>query len=120
MKYYIHTDNNKLNGHGICKTSDSSIEVTEEIYNDYSQNPLKYTLKDNKVIPNPNIESEITLQNNLEKITQIENKLKTLDEKRIRAICENEIKDTQTGETWLDYYNKQIINIRKELKEIKA
>ena len=55
MKYYIHTDNNKLNGHGICKTSDSSIEVTEEIYNDYSQNPLKYTLKDNKAPEPPKI-----------------------------------------------------------------
>jgi len=41
-----------------------------------------------------------------------------LDEKRVRAMCEPEIKDEQTGETWLDYYNAQIVELRQELAEL--
>lgn len=42
-----------------------------------------------------------------------------LDIKRIRAICEPAIKNEATGETWLDYYNSQIIALREELKGLK-
>ncbi|MCD8378249.1 MAG: hypothetical protein LUB59_05625 [Candidatus Gastranaerophilales bacterium] len=41
-----------------------------------------------------------------------------IDEKRIRAVCEPEIKDKATGETWLDYYNNQIVELREKLQEV--
>jgi hypothetical protein len=44
--------------------------------------------------------------------------LKELDEKRIRAICEPSIKDETSGETWLDYYNLQVQNLREELSNL--
>ena len=46
------------------------------------------------------------------------NKLYELDKKRIRAVCENEIKNSETGETWLDFYNAQIVCLRNQLKEM--
>lgn len=45
-------------------------------------------------------------------------KIKELDEKRIRAIAEPELKDSSTGETWLNFYNAQIADLRKQLSEL--
>lgn len=50
--------------------------------------------------------------------SKILNELDILDKKRIRAVCEQEIKDIKTGETWLDYYNAQIAKLRLKLEEI--
>ena len=52
-------------------------------------------------------------------IDSYESYIKELDFKRIRAISEPEIKDELTGETWLDFYNSQIIAYRKQIQELK-
>lgn len=44
------------------------------------------------------------------------NKITELDLKRIRAICEPELRED--GTSWLEYYTKQIVNLRNQLKEI--
>ena len=49
---------------------------------------------------------------------EIEEELETLDAKRIRAVCEPSIKDESTGETWLDYYNSEIVALREELSSL--
>ena len=49
---------------------------------------------------------------------EIEQQLLELDSKRIRAICEPSIKDEETGETWLDYYNSQVMTLREELPNL--
>ena len=51
-------------------------------------------------------------------IQKIKSELAELDSKRIRAICENETKDAETGETWLDYYNNQIRELRSQLASL--
>ena len=50
--------------------------------------------------------------------SEIERQLLELDTKRIRAMCEPSIKDESTGETWLDYYNTQVAQLRKELNSL--
>ena len=52
-------------------------------------------------------------------INSLESKIKEIDFKRIRAICEPENKDEKTGKTWLEYYNTQIFDLRKKLQELK-
>ena len=52
-------------------------------------------------------------------INKINEELSELDIKRIRAICEPEIKDEETGETWLDYYNSQILSLREQIQQLK-
>ncbi|MBQ8168682.1 hypothetical protein IJZ97_04615, partial [bacterium] len=48
------------------------------------------------------------------RIEEIQEELKTLDQKRIRAICEPyELRED--GKTWLEYYNEQVILLREEL-----
>jgi len=41
-----------------------------------------------------------------------------LDKKRIRAICEPSVKDASTGQTWLEYYNLQVQDLRNQINEL--
>lgn len=47
---------------------------------------------------------------------QIEKQLEELDKKRIRAVCEPSMK-TET-QSWLDFYNEEIKQLRKSLANI--
>jgi len=51
-------------------------------------------------------------------LEELDIKLNEFDLKRIRAICEPSIKDETTGETWLDYYNAQIHEIRSQIQTL--
>lgn len=55
----------------------------------------------------------------IEDKNMILSKLEELDAKRLRAICEPSVKDDATGQTWLEYYNEQIVNLRRKLSEVK-
>lgn len=57
-------------------------------------------------------------QEKLNKKNGILSKINEIDLKRIRAVCEPSIKDKTTGQTWVEYYTSQIINLRKQLEEI--
>ena len=63
-------------------------------------------------------EEEKEEQENQQEKVALKSKLEELDTKRIRAICENEIKDETTGETWVEYYNSQVIELRKQLNNL--
>ena len=87
------------------------LEVSEEIFDDFNYNPNKYYFKKTLKVK----ENYIDVESQIKKIQEIKKQLKELDEKRIRAICEPSIKDETSGETWLDYYNSQILILREEL-----
>ena len=53
-----------------------------------------------------------------ETINEILSQISLTDAKRIRAICEPSVKDADTGETWLDYYNSLIRDLRQKLWEV--
>lgn len=121
MKYYIYVQNNSLKGAGCARCLNEeiqNIEVTEAICKDYISDNEKYIYSEEKIIPNPNYEKILKERNKSEKISKIIEKLNELDSKRIRAVCENQIKDSQTGETWLEYYNSQANKLRNELQAI--
>lgn len=48
--------------------------------------------------------------------TDIMTRINEIDLKRIRAICEPEMKDET--QSWLDYYNSQILELRNRLLEV--
>lgn len=52
------------------------------------------------------------------KITQFRAEIEELDKKRIRALAEPQLKDEATGETWLEYYTKQIQALRAEISAL--
>lgn len=59
--YYIFVENNELNGCGQAQCLDEdiqNIEVSEEIYNAYMEDNLRYIWNGTEVIPNPDYEQE--------------------------------------------------------------
>ena len=49
---------------------------------------------------------------------EVKEQIDDIDKKRVRAICEPSVKDETTGETWLDYYNAQIHEIRSQIQTL--
>lgn len=121
--YYIYKENNEITGSGQAKMiSDGvvNIEITKEIFDDFSTDSRKYILQNDNIVPNPDY-AEIKRKDNIQnQIIELTDKLEILDKKRIRAVCEDEIKDEKTGETWLDFYNAQVYDLRIELKSLEA
>lgn len=121
--FYIFVENGMLNGCGECRCFDDdtiSFEVQEGMYNDYLANPSKYIFKDDKIIENPDYTEVKARSLVLDEIEQIKLELNSIDSKRIRAVCENEVKDSKTGQTWLDYYNEQVFQLRERLNALEA
>ena len=122
MKYYIFVNKDgKLNGCGQCEQLTEGVinaEVTKTVFNSFIEEPLRYIYKDGKITENPNYENEKQIYFIQERINKIYSEMAILDNKRIRAVCEDEIKDEKTGETWLDYYNSQIYDLRIELASL--
>lgn len=54
------------------------------------------------------------------RIAEIHRVLDELDSKRVRAMCEPELRDAEAGETWLEYYNNQIKELRTELNSLEV
>jgi hypothetical protein len=120
--YYIFIENEKINGCGQCPITNEEIknfEVSKEIFNEFIKDTDKYIWNGENVIENPNYDKLKENQAKEARIEEITILLKELDEKRIRAVCEDEIKDETTNETWLDYYNGQIYELRTELNSLK-
>ena len=119
--YYIFVENKKINGCGSCKCLNKDIlnfEVSKEVFENYKTDPLKYIFEDNKIIENPNIEKERQQTQSIQNLEKLKSELNELDKKRIRAICEDEIKDTSTGQTWLEFYNKKVVELRNKINNL--
>ena len=54
----------------------------------------------------------------LQEIETINKIINCIDSKRIRAICEPSVKDEESGQTWLEYYNAQILELREKLQTL--
>lgn len=101
---------------GSIKTGFQKVE--KDMADDIKTNPDKYRninsllvdISDTEEYKKYLQEKEVAIRK-----AEIEKQLSELDSKRIRAICEPSVKDKTTGETWLDYYNKQVLKLREEL-----
>jgi hypothetical protein len=54
--YYIFIENNKINGCGECECLNDdiqNIEVSEEVYNSYAEDNLKYVWNGSEIVENP-------------------------------------------------------------------
>lgn len=121
MTYYIYIENEKINGTGqalLQKENCQNIEITQDVYNSYIDDPDKYTWNGTEIVKNPEYESIIHEKEIQDAKAKIMEELEILDKKRVRAICENEIKDSQTGQTWLDFYNNQVLALREKLNSL--
>ncbi len=121
MTKYLFIENGKINGGGEISRLDTeikNIEVDDITFQNYIDEPNKFIYQNGKIVQNPNYEKQTKqLQINNE-ISQLKSQMDELDKKRIRAICENSIKDEQLNQTWLDYYNNEAKNLRTKINEL--
>lgn len=120
---YIYVENENIIGSGEVECLNNeilNIEVTEELYNDFKNAPDKYIYMNKNVIVNPDYKTKKAQENIKNQIEEIKTELNNLDTKRIRAVCENEVKDSETGQTWLEYYNEQVLELREKLNSLDA
>ena len=113
MKYYTIQNNTLLTAENE-KALDRFYANVLKLPDDYEE--CKYIIDDNKLILNPNYETEKQILEKEKKIAELEKKMDIIDQKRIRAVCENEKKDDKI--TWLEYYNSLIIDLRQELSKL--
>ncbi len=62
--------------------------------------------------------AKIAAAEKAEKINNLQIQIIEIDRKRIRAICEPSVKDGSTGQTWLEYYNLQVQELRNQISEL--
>lgn len=62
--------------------------------------------------------AKIAEQEKETKIADLNNQIETIDKKRIRAMCEPSVKDDKTGQTWLEYYTNQILDLRGQIAKL--
>lgn len=68
--YYIFIEDNKINGCGCCPVVNEeiqNIEVSEEVFNTFIEDNLKYIWNGKKVVPNPNYEQDAQARERAEK-----------------------------------------------------
>lgn len=120
---YIYVENENIIGSGEVECLNNeilNIEVTEDLYNNFKNTTDKYIYRDKNIIVNPDYKTKKAQENIQNQIEEIKTELNKLDTKRIRAVCENEVKDSETGQTWLEYYNEQVLELREKLNSLDA
>ena len=117
-KLYAYIHNNEIIGIGEVKCLNENtlnIEISQETFDEYAQDQEKFIFENNTLVQNPDYEKIVHDREIKARKLEILDQLNELDTKRIRAVCENEVKDETTGQTWLEYYNAQIVELRKQL-----
>ena len=134
MKYYG-TKNNK--DYGFYEENfENAVEITDEYWmqllNEQSEGKRIIPFEGNVVAVNEAEYSQVNgvwtrlnaaeiqekqskIQNAI-RIQEIKEELDNLDKKRIRAMAEPSLMDSDTS--WLEYYNKQVKTLREELEQL--
>ena len=98
-------------------------ELPNVTTNEYQTNKDKFKLEDNQIINIENTAEYILLEKektkNLE-IEQIKKELEELDIKSIRAMREPSLINQESEQTWLEYYQNQITNLRNRLNQLSS
>lgn len=121
--YYMFIDDGKINGVGEFPCVDEGsicLEISREVFDKYIQDVDTYIYKDGKIVENPDYELIKIKKQNAQKACDIKIELDNLDSKRIRALCENDVKDAKSGQTWLEYYNTKAKSLREELASLES
>ena len=101
--------------------SDGYIDYTEEEMELYEKGQGYSFDENNRIIDvseTAEYKMKVSAAEAEEKIQDLQLQICEIDRKRIRAICEPSIKDASTGQTWLEYYNLQIKDLRNQIAEL--
>lgn len=111
---YVEIKDNKLLSW--CENPYLDYEYVEIDYSTFE--PDKYEIQGGVLVDISDTDVYKTKLNQIEidsKKAQLQTQLEELDIKRIRAVCEPELKDSESGETWLEYYTNQAKDLRIQI-----
>lgn len=116
MKYF------DVNKNGFYEENDENrMEISDELWQNLldgqSQGGKIEVINGQVVCTMPTAQELELTENNVRKQSLL-NQIKEMDEKRIRALAEPSIKDEISGQSWLEYYTQQIIELRTEITEL--
>lgn len=79
------------------------------------------TLQNDEIVDISNTEeykAKVLAEEINQKKVDLKNQIDVIDKRRIRAICEPSIKDETNNQTWLEYYNSQILELRNKIIDL--
>ena len=118
--YYIFIKDEKINGCGQCQCLNedyTNLEVTEEVYNTFAENPDKYIYQDGGIVENPNYEQEQAKKERerLDNLSMTRGDMfealilaRGLTKPQIRAMIENAELDTVTKALYLNRFDEAL------------
>ena len=118
--YYIFIKDEKINGCGQCQCLNedyTNLEVTEEVYNAFVENPDKYICQDGEIVENPNYEQEQAKKERerLDNLSMTRGDVfealilaKGLGKAQIRAMIEQAELDTITKALYLNRFDEAL------------
>lgn len=113
MKRFFDLRNNSYNNY--CD------DINPEYMIEIPDNTKPYGLVEGAVVDISHSQEYLSEIAQKEKEIQIEDfkkQIEEIDKKRIRALAEPQLKDAETGQTWLEYYTQQIIAIRAQISSL--
>jgi hypothetical protein len=119
--FYVIQDNNILtqdNKDALTRFYDNVQELKNITCEEYQQNIDKYPLIDGILIDISEADEykdKIAQEQKEIQKAELQSQIDELDKKRIRAVCEMEIKDEASGQTWLEFYTEQIHGLRRQI-----
>jgi HAD superfamily hydrolase (TIGR01509 family) len=127
MKYYIFVgQDGNLNGCGQCKQLSEgviNVEVSENLYNSFREDSIKYIYKNGKIIDNPNFENEKQAFFIKERINEIYSELEILKDKYILILLSDNwpcCKPIMDNKDLSKYFNKIYISSVYGTKKIEG
>lgn len=84
-------------------------------------NPEKFSVMEGILTDISNTQEyqqKVAQQAKEEILTDLKSQIAELDQKRIRAMCEPELKDSDNGQSWLEYYTNQIVMLRNQISSL--
>lgn len=89
---------------------------------DYSTfEPTKYEVQEGKLVDvseTQEYQDKIVQREKATTLANLRLQIEEIDKKRIRALCEPSAKDEPTGQTWIEYYNLLVQELRNQIAEL--
>lgn len=118
MTNYYLLENGIVTQSADFKFSEDCLETQEEIVRDELSGQLYLQNDYNILTETEDYKAEVSAKENVANKTQLQSQIEELDKKRIRAIAEPSVKDESTGQTWLEFYNSQIADLRAQIAQL--
>lgn len=115
MTNYYLLENGIITQSAKFQFSESAIATEEEIVREELSGQLMLKSELEMLEQTDEYKAKVSEQENAAKKAELILKIEELDKKRVRASLEPSIKDEATGQTWLEFYNKQIADLRSQI-----